>query len=45
MPEKSKLEKGRFGSKQNNTTLRVGKRQVVAEHFGLSKQIELSYLI
>ena len=26
-PEKSKLEKGWFGSKPNNTTLRVGKKQ------------------
>ena len=32
-PEKPKLEKGWFGSKQNNTTLRVGKKQGVAEPF------------
>ena len=35
-PEKPKLEKGWFGSKQDNTTLRVGKKQGVAEPFGLS---------
>ena len=35
-PEKSKLKKGWFGRKQNNTTLRVGKKQGVAEPFGLS---------
>ena len=32
-PEKTKLEKGWFGSKQNNTTLRVGNKQGVAEPF------------
>ena len=35
-PEKPKLEKRWFGSKHNNATLRVGKKQGVAEHFGLS---------
>ena len=49
-PEKSKLEKGWFGSEQTNTTLRVGKKQGVAEHFGLSlghflELSRLSYLI
>ena len=32
-PEKLNIEKGWFGSKQNNTTLRVGKKQGVAEPF------------
>ena len=39
-----------FGTKQNNTTLRVGKKQGVAESFGLSlghlsELSRLSYLI
>ena len=49
-PEKLKFEKGWFESKQNNTTLRVGKKQGVAEPFGLSlghfmELSRLSYLI
>ena len=49
-PEKSKLEKGWFGSKHSNTTLRVGKKHGVAEPFGLSlshflELSRLSYLI
>ena len=49
-PEKPKLEKGWFGIKQNITTLRVGKKQGVAEPFGLSlghllELRRLSYLI
>ena len=35
-PEKSKLEKGWFGSEENTSTLRVGKKQGVAEPFCLS---------
>ena len=35
-PEKPKLAKEWFGSEQNNITLRVGKKQRVAEPFGLS---------
>ena len=35
-PEKLKFEKGWFESKQNHTTLRVDKKQGVAEPFGLS---------
>ena len=49
-PEKFKFEKGWFESKQNNTTLRAGKKQGVAEPFGLSlghflELSRLSYLI
>ena len=49
-PEKSKLEKGWFGSKQDNSTLRVGKKHGVAEPFRLSlghfwELSKLSYLI
>ena len=48
--EKSKLEKGWFGSKQDNSTLRVGKKHGVAEPFRLSlghflELSRLSYLI
>ena len=39
-PEKSKLEKGWFGSKHSNTTLRVGKKQgllnLLACHLAIS---------
>ena len=49
-PEKLKFEKGWFESKQNNTTLRAGKKQGVAEPCGLSlghfmELSRLSYLI
>ena len=49
-PEKLKFEKGWFESKQNHTTLRVDKKQGVAEPFGLSlghfmELRRLSYLI
>ena len=49
-PEKSKFEKGWFSSKENNTTLSVGKKQGVAEPFGMSlghflELSRLSYLI
>ena len=48
--EKSKLEKRWFGSKQDNSTLRVGKKHGVAEPFRLSlghflELSRLSYLI
>ena len=49
-PEKLKFEKGWFERKQNHTTLRVDKKQGVAEPFGLSlchflELSRLSYLI
>ena len=49
-PDKSRLEKGWFCYVKNNTTLRVGKKQGVAEPFGLSlayilELSRLSYLI
>ena len=49
-PEKLEFEKGWFESKQNHTTLRVDKKQGVAEPFGLSlghflELSKLSYLI
>ena len=49
-PEKLKLEKGWFGRKQSKSTLRGGKKQGVAEPFGLPlghflELSRLSYLI
>ena len=35
-PDKSELEKGEIGREQNNTALRVGKKQGVPEPFKLS---------
>ena len=49
-PQKSKFEKEWFGRKENNSTLRVGKKQGVAKPFGMSlghflELSRLSYLI